>query len=190
MHVLARPALVLALLLPAAGSAGPFPTQGGWSSATGGHGLTSAWRPGAGARARRTEQLGHFTARKSFEAGVRLLELSRRAERGAAEERLRREGSLEDLARYRVRVRAEDDVDALAVRSELRLRSLRAGHLDAARWWRSLGPATRRVLVQSGLELRWLEREQDREARLRAVEHEVEGRERQPAPFSPIRSTR
>jgi hypothetical protein len=116
---------------------------------------------------------------------VRLLDVSRRAERRAAEERIRREGSLRDLARYRLRVRAEDDVDALAVRSKLQRLSLRAGQLDAARWWRSLGPATRRVLIRSGLELRRLEREQDRDTRLRAVEHEVELRGQERGLFSP-----
>jgi hypothetical protein len=115
---------------------------------------------------------------------VRLLEVSRRAERRAAEERMSREGSLEDVARYRVRVRAQDDADALAVRSKLRLRTLRAGHPEAARWWSSLGPATRRVFVRSGLELRWLQREQDWEARRRALEREVEAREQQPSVFT------
>jgi hypothetical protein len=131
-----------------------------------------------------TQQLRQFTARKSFEAGVRLLDVSRRAERRAAEERILREGSLRDLARYRLRVRAEDDVDALAVRSKLQRLRLRAGQLDAARWWRSLGPATRRVFVRSGLELRRLAREQNRDTRLRAVEREIELPEQKRGLFS------
>jgi hypothetical protein len=116
---------------------------------------------------------------------MRLLAVSRRAERSAAEERISRAGSLEDLSRYRLRIRPEDHVDALAVRAELQRVRLRAGHLDAARWWRSLGPATRRVLLRSGLEIRRLDREQEREARLRALEL----REQHPAPFSPVLST-
>jgi hypothetical protein len=111
------------------------------------------------------QRLEGFAEQKRFEARAELLRVSRDAERRAAEAALRPSGAAQ-LERYRARLEHEDAQDDLRLRSDLaRLRAV-ASPEQAARWWRSLGPATQRVLLESGLDLRQLGRARERERRL------------------------
>jgi hypothetical protein len=150
----ALPALLTAVglgVLPGAAAAGDFDARAG------------ARDPWSGPPP--AERLEGFAEQKRFEARAELLRVSRDAERRAAEAALRPSGAAQ-LERYRGRLEREDAQDDLRLRADLaRLRAL-APPEQAARWWRSLGPATQRVLLESGLELRQLERGRERERRL------------------------
>lgn len=136
--------------------------------AAGGFGLCLT----AAAAADPATELRSFVERRQFEARVGLREVSRDAERRVAEQQLRRSGSPAVLAGYRRRLAAEDARDALVNRHEARQLSWSRGGPAPGAWWRSLGPATRRALLESSLELRRLDREVERERRLSALERE------------------
>ena len=189
MKQLAQTILALSLLTPPAALAGGLESRSGsgWHRAG-----SSIGGPDPGARGRRaSRQLEVFTERRRFESRVRMANTARDAERRTTEARLRSRGSLGDLARYQRRLEREDDLDDLRLRSELSQLSL-ARTAGAERWWASLGPATRRAFLRSGLELRRVvlrsslelrrvSREQDRNVRLDALERDIEARPADPA---------
>lgn len=118
------------------------------------------------------EAMRRLTERRSFEAGVRLREISRDAARRAEETRLRRTGTPRQVRSYRRRVRVQEDLDDLSIRAE-------ADRLDRA-WLARQGPVTRRVLAESGIRLQRARRRAEQERRLDALERDVE--RRQPSP--------
>lgn len=178
MKHLVQTILAISLLAAPAGLAGDFGSRSGSDWHRSGSSFGS---PDPGARGRRaSQQLQAFAERRRFEARVRMTNTARDAERRTAEARLRSRGSLTDLARYRRRLEREDDLDDLRLRSELTRLSLdqTAG---AERWWASLGPVTRRAFLRSGLELRRVSREQEREVRLDGLARDIENRPADPA---------
>lgn len=126
---------------------------------------------------RPTARLEDFAERRRLEASLELRALSRDADRRAQERWLRSEGSRADVERYRLRTRAEDDLDRLIARHEV-------DALTPGSGFERFQPETRRLLERSRIELRWIERRQDLDLRLHQVEREVTGRE--PATASPF----
>ena len=83
----------------------------------------------------------------------------------------------------RQRVRAEEATDSLRLRS-------RAAEVSAtgplpAEWWNGLGPETRRVLIESGIERRRQDRLHEVDVRTREVERTIERREAPKTGLSP-----
>jgi hypothetical protein len=139
--------------------------------------------PLGGGPAGQAEALEGFRQQRALEAEAELRGQARDAERRAEERRLSREGTGAQLEAYRQRVRAEEASDSLRLRS-------RAARVSAtgpvpADWWSGLGPETRRVLLESGIEQRRQERLREVEVRTRPVERDIERRERPPARLSP-----
>jgi hypothetical protein len=136
----------------------------------------------AGGRAAQAEALEGFRQQRSLDAAAELRGQSRDAERRAEERRLSREGSSAQLEAYRQRVRAEETADSLRLRSRAAQVST-IGPLPAE-WWSGLGPETRRVLLESGIERRRQERLHEVDVRTREVERNIERREEPPAGLS------
>jgi len=128
-------------------------------------------------RSRTTTRLEDFAERRRLEAGLELRALERDADRRVEERRLRREGSLADVVRYRQRTRAENDLDRLIARQEV-------DALPPGSGFERFKPETRRLLERSHIELRWIERRQDLELRLHELQRAVADRE--PATASPF----
>ncbi len=175
----ARPARWLALVLglwllaPAAAFGGGFGSRGGGRSTdfTQGYVRSDPWK-----RPSPAKRLESFTARRLAASRVRLRDVARNAERRTAELRLRRVGSRAALQAYARRIRREDDADQLRLRVEQSRLSMSRTSADTEAWWKALGPATRRSLERSGLELRRITREAERERRLADVERDIESR--------------
>jgi hypothetical protein len=126
------------------------------------------------------DSLRRFTERRKAEAGVRLLEQHRDAERRWVAARLRSSGSPAQVRAYRARVEAREQTDNLRI-------DLRLAQVDRA-WWNSLGPNTRRVFASSGvvvrpvfedrgIAVRRAQRRQQLRRDLDDLEHAVETRE-------------
>jgi hypothetical protein len=141
-------------------------------------------RPGrTGGRAAQAEALESFRQHRALDAEAALRGQARDAERRAEERRLSREGTGVELEAYRQRVRAEEATDSLRLRSRAAAVST-AGALPAA-WWRGLGPETRRVLLESGIDRRRQERLREVDLRTHQVERDIERREEPPVRLSP-----
>jgi hypothetical protein len=141
-------------------------------------------RPGrAAGPAAQSEALEGFRQRRALDAEAALRGQARDAERRAEERRLSREGTSRELEAYRRRVRAEEATDALRLRTRAAQVST-TGPLPAA-WWNGLGPETRRVLLESGIERRRQERLREVDLRAREVERDIERREQPPTGLSP-----
>jgi hypothetical protein len=139
--------------------------------------------PGARTPDARTREMSleDFADRRRLEASLELRALTRDADRRREERWLRREGSPADVAHYRQRTRAEDDLDRLVARQEI-------DALPPGSGFERFQPETRRLLERSRIELRWIERRQELDLRLHELEREVEGRER--PTFQPPVTTR
>jgi hypothetical protein len=165
--------LLLVAMLPAGSvAARDFGRPGSFAHRAGPH--RPPWGPSPvgvrdAAGRRRVESLRAFTAHRSFEAGVRLLELSRDAERRSVERRLRATASPPRVRAYRRRIEAEEALDDLRIRGA-------AAQQDLA-WWNALGPVTRRVLDESGIAVRRMQREHELRTRLDALERDAAQRE-------------
>jgi hypothetical protein len=107
---------------------------------------------------------------RRLEARAELRALMRDADRRTQEDWLLRHGSAEDVERYRARLEAEDALDEQLDRVE-------AERLPPAPGFERFGPETRRLLERSHVELRWVERRQERDLRLHELERAVTGSE-------------
>lgn len=155
---LALAPLLLAMLLAAPAASGDPPQPG------------APFSPSGSLDQRRAARVNAQIEARKAEAGVRLRELSRDAERRTVERRLARSGSPQEISAYRARVEAEDDADDLRAR-------MRLHEVDPA-WWASLGPATRRVLALNGFEPERTMRREETRARLDDLARQAEKRER------------
>lgn len=135
-----------------------------------------------------SQRLERFAEQKRAQARVGLLDTARRAERSLAERRLLRDGTPAQVAAYRRRIAGQDAADDLRLRAEAAPAGLcLRAEAASAGWWAALGPATRRVFLRNGLDLRRSTRDADREARLDALEDEVARRETDvQGPFAPL----
>lgn len=141
-------------------------------------------RPGrTGGRAAQSEALEAFRDQRALDAEAALRGQARDAERRAEERRLSRQGTSAQLEAYRQRVRAEEGSDALRLRSRAAEVSVR-GPLPTE-WWFGLGPETRRVLLEGGIDRRRQERIHEVDLRTRDVERQIERREHPPKTLAP-----
>ena len=143
-------------------------------------GAQSPWEP-----VRPAPSLQNFVDQRRLEAATELRALSRDADRKNQEAWLRSHGTPAEIEQYARRVRSEDALDRLIDHQELARLPLDAG-------LERFGPATRRLLERSRIELRWLDRRRDSELRLHELERAVAPREAvapafvpTPEPFSP-----
>jgi len=164
--------LLLGTLLAAPASAGDLGS--GVSPTLGATRVGTGLGPSSYERARAVSaDLERTSEARRFEARVQMLNQSRDAERRQAERELRRQPSALALQRYQGRLRREDDMDDLRLRSELSQLVANGDPGAAAAWWQTLGPATQRNLLRGGLELRRIDRERERDVRLDALERDT-----------------
>jgi len=133
------------------------------------------------------ERVRDHGARMNLEAGIALRHQRRDLQRGPEIERLQKNGSRDDLERFRSRILAEDAIDRRTTVQEvdaLQRRRLRreVDELERILGNRNLGALSRGLITQRRAEL--LEREQAwrSDETLRALEREVSQSETPPAP--------